>query len=56
MATWINDKNNKNKRKETIYIMYFTISNAESAKAYKSQQIELYVNQFFWHQQVHIVI
>ena len=56
MATWINDKNNKNKRKETIYIMYFTISNLESAKMYKSQQIELYVNQFFWHQQFHIVI
>ena len=41
MAIWINDKNNKNKRKETIYIMYFTISNLESAKTCKSQQIEL---------------
>ena len=41
---WINEKNNKayeTKRKETIRILFFTISNLKSAKTYKSRWVLL---------------
>ena len=42
-TTWINDKNNvyKTGRKEIIHIMFFIISNLESAITYKSGRVVL---------------